>query len=107
MRTQQRGLTPFLVGQRATKTMGRLVRELAAEADEDGTALPSPEGCLGRPRVGARCCEGDAACRGSAAGTTPSSPARAASHAVGPLRFLYDQVRALSRWAPRLGSTGA
>ena len=38
--------TPFLVGQRATKTMGRLARELAAEADEDGTALPSPEGYL-------------------------------------------------------------
>src|SRR5215207_6966896 len=35
-------LTPFLVGQRATKTMRRLARELAAEADHSGTALPSP-----------------------------------------------------------------
>src|SRR5829696_4013011 len=35
-------LTPFLVGQRTTKTMRRLVRELAAEADHGGTALPSP-----------------------------------------------------------------
>ena len=34
-------LTPFLVGQR-TRTMRRLVRELAAEADHGGTALPSP-----------------------------------------------------------------
>ena len=40
-------LTPYLAGQRATKTMGRIARELAAEADEDGTALPSsPEGYL-------------------------------------------------------------
>src|SRR3954452_1181982 len=35
-------LTPVLVGQRATKTMPRLARELAAEADHCGTALPSP-----------------------------------------------------------------
>ena len=35
-------LTPFLVGQRTTKTMRRLARELAAEADHAGTALPSP-----------------------------------------------------------------
>ena len=35
-------LTPFLVGQRATKTMRRLARELAAEAEQGGTALPSP-----------------------------------------------------------------
>jgi hypothetical protein len=35
-------LTPFLVGQRTTKTMRRLARELAAEADHSGTALPSP-----------------------------------------------------------------
>jgi hypothetical protein len=35
-------LTPFLVGQRTTKTMRRLARELAAEADHGGTALPSP-----------------------------------------------------------------
>src|SRR3954447_6174153 len=35
-------LTPFLVGQRATKTMRRLARELAAEADHCGTSLPSP-----------------------------------------------------------------
>src|SRR4051794_5247033 len=34
-------LTPFLVGQRATKTMRRLARELAAEAEQGGTALPS------------------------------------------------------------------
>src|SRR4051794_20401904 len=34
-------LTPFLVGQR-TRTMRRLARELAAEADHIGTALPSP-----------------------------------------------------------------
>ena len=34
-------LTPFLVGQR-TRTMRRLARELAAEADHGGTALPSP-----------------------------------------------------------------
>ncbi len=35
-------LTSFLVGQRTTKTMRRLARELAAEADHAGTALPSP-----------------------------------------------------------------
>ena len=35
-------LTPFLAGQRATKTMRRLARELAAETDQGGTALPSP-----------------------------------------------------------------
>ena len=35
-------LTPFLVGQRATKTTRRLARELAAEADHCATALPSP-----------------------------------------------------------------
>jgi hypothetical protein len=35
-------LTPVLVGQRATKTTRRLARELAAEADRCGTALPSP-----------------------------------------------------------------
>src|SRR4051795_5956143 len=35
-------LTPFLASQRATKTMRRLARELAAEADNCGTALPSP-----------------------------------------------------------------
>src|SRR5215212_10035240 len=35
-------LTPFLVGQRTTKTMRRLARELATEADHSGTALPSP-----------------------------------------------------------------
>ncbi len=35
-------LTPFLEGQRTTKTMRRLARELAAEADHSGTALPSP-----------------------------------------------------------------
>jgi hypothetical protein len=35
-------LTPFLVGLRTTKTMRRLARELAAEADYGGTALPSP-----------------------------------------------------------------
>jgi len=35
-------LTPFLVGQRATKTMLRLARELAAEAQQGGIALPSP-----------------------------------------------------------------
>jgi hypothetical protein len=35
-------LTPFLVGQRTTKTMRRLARELAADADHGGTALPSP-----------------------------------------------------------------
>ena len=35
-------LKPFLVGQRATKTMRRLARELAAEADHCSTALPSP-----------------------------------------------------------------
>src|SRR5829696_2783212 len=34
-------LTPFLVGQR-TRTMRRLARELAAEADYGFTALPSP-----------------------------------------------------------------
>src|SRR3954452_12366685 len=34
-------LTPFLVGQRATKTTRRLARELAAEAEQGGTALPS------------------------------------------------------------------
>src|SRR4051794_34362451 len=34
-------LTPFLVGQRTT-TMRRLARELEAEADHGGTALPSP-----------------------------------------------------------------
>src|SRR5215211_2405298 len=34
-------LTPFLAGQR-TRTMRRLARELAAEADHGGTALPSP-----------------------------------------------------------------
>jgi hypothetical protein len=34
-------LTPFLVGQRTT-TMHRLARELAAEADQGFTALPSP-----------------------------------------------------------------
>ena len=35
-------LTPFLVGQRATKTMRHLARELAAEAEQGDTALPSP-----------------------------------------------------------------
>src|SRR5215204_4625454 len=35
-------LAPFLVGQRTTKTMRRLARELAAEADHGGTVLPSP-----------------------------------------------------------------
>jgi hypothetical protein len=35
-------LAPFLVGQRTTKTMRRLARELAAEADHVFTALPSP-----------------------------------------------------------------
>src|SRR5215203_350200 len=35
-------LTPFLVGQRTTKTMRRLAREVVAEADHYGTALPSP-----------------------------------------------------------------
>src|SRR4051794_27687400 len=35
-------LAPFLVGQRATRTMRRLARELAAEAQQGGTALPSP-----------------------------------------------------------------
>jgi len=35
-------LTPFLAGQRATKTLRRLARELAAEADHCSTALPSP-----------------------------------------------------------------
>jgi hypothetical protein len=35
-------LTPFLVGQRTTKTMRRLARELAAEADYGFTPLPSP-----------------------------------------------------------------
>ncbi len=34
-------LAPFLLGQR-TRTMRRLARELAAEADHGGTALPSP-----------------------------------------------------------------
>src|SRR4051794_29568049 len=34
-------LIPFLVGQRATKTMRRLARELAAETEQGGTALPS------------------------------------------------------------------
>jgi hypothetical protein len=44
-------LSPFLVGQRTTKTMRRLARELAAEADHGGDPLPSPalnaasEGC--------------------------------------------------------------
>src|SRR3982751_3263749 len=33
-------LTPFLVGQRATKTMRRLARDLAAEAEQGGTTLP-------------------------------------------------------------------
>src|SRR3954452_20929196 len=32
-------LTPFLVGQRATKTMLRLARELASEAEQGGIAL--------------------------------------------------------------------
>src|SRR4051794_22990204 len=36
-------LAPFLVGQGATKTMRRLARELAAEAEQGGTALPSPD----------------------------------------------------------------
>src|SRR3954469_17864559 len=36
-------LTPFLAGQRATKTMRRLARELAAEAEQGGAALPSPD----------------------------------------------------------------
>src|SRR5215217_3706978 len=42
-------LTPFLVGQRTTKTTRRLARELAAEAEQGGTALPSPalNGALG------------------------------------------------------------
>src|SRR3954468_21170679 len=35
-------LAPFLGGQGATKTMHRLTRELAAEAEQGGTALPSP-----------------------------------------------------------------
>src|SRR3954452_14061665 len=35
-------LTPFLVGQRTTKTMRRLARELAAEAQQGGIVLPSP-----------------------------------------------------------------
>ena len=35
-------LTPFLVGLRTTKTMRRLARELAAEADYGAAALPSP-----------------------------------------------------------------
>ena len=35
-------LTPFLAGQKATKTMRRLARELAAEAEQGATALPSP-----------------------------------------------------------------
>src|SRR3954469_25816070 len=35
-------LTPFLVGQRATKTMLRLARELASEAEQGGIVLPSP-----------------------------------------------------------------
>jgi len=35
-------LTPFLVGQRTTKTMRHLAREVVAEADHYGTALPSP-----------------------------------------------------------------
>jgi hypothetical protein len=35
-------LTPFLVGQRTTKTTRRLAREVVAEADHYGTALPSP-----------------------------------------------------------------
>ena len=42
-------LTPYLAGQRATKTMRRLARELAAEADHAGRGLPSPapDGVLG------------------------------------------------------------
>jgi len=35
-------LTPVLVGQRATKTIRRLARELAAEAQQGATALLSP-----------------------------------------------------------------
>ena len=35
-------LTPFLLGQRTTKTLRRLARELVAEADHYGIALPSP-----------------------------------------------------------------
>ena len=35
-------LSPFLVGQRTTKTMRRLARELAAETDHGGAPLPSP-----------------------------------------------------------------
>ena len=35
-------LTPFLVGQRTTKTMRRLARKLEAEADRAGWGLPSP-----------------------------------------------------------------
>jgi hypothetical protein len=34
-------LSPFLVGQRTTKTMRRLARELTAEADHGGDPLPS------------------------------------------------------------------
>ena len=42
-------LAPFLVGQRTTKTMRRLARELEAEADHAGWGLPSPapDGMLG------------------------------------------------------------
>ena len=35
-------LSPFVVGQRTTKTMRRLARELAAETDHGGAPLPSP-----------------------------------------------------------------
>ena len=47
-------LTPFLGGQR-TRTMRRLARELAAEADHGGTALPPPcfERYVGGPRISA------------------------------------------------------
>ena len=36
-------LTPFQIGQRTTKTTRRLARELVAEAEQGGTALPSPD----------------------------------------------------------------
>src|SRR5215212_10609545 len=54
-------LTPFLVGQRTTKTMRRLARELAAEADHGGAPLPCFERCLGGPHISPSRCASDAA----------------------------------------------
>ena len=58
-------LAPFLVGQRTTKTMRRLARELAAEADHGFTALPSPalSGASGDGTSAPRRCGSDAAGR--------------------------------------------